>query len=179
MSDPFDAAARGLMIAAAGACLVTAAIVRPHGLPTGVRAGVMQQAAAQANGGHAQAHTFVIDGVSSGSGEKPFDARAIVVRRGMTVEVRGWAIDPVAPRSAAGFAVRVDDGAWQAATYHLARPDVANALGLANAADSGFLVRVPTRSLRAGLHVLTLATVAANGERAVLPQQIRLDVRAG
>jgi hypothetical protein len=111
--------------------------------------------------------------VMIGSRILPYQDQPYAIERGTRFQIRGWAFDPALQRTADHIADRIDAGAWKDATYHVARPDVAAALGVPHAADCGFLITVPTAGLTPGQHTIEIATVT-RGTRTPLPQDIRI-----
>ncbi len=182
-----DPGAARVIGAAALACVLLIAVQRPVTLPLQAaalwRAPAFQPAARPPQFGR----TYYIDGVTVGAAGSPEQvvpsssvehADVVVVVRGQRVAVRGWAIDPDNGWVAADrFVFRVDRGPWQTAQYHQRRPDVAIALALSLAAESGFSFDLGTSVLRAGTHTIEMATSSNHSRRRILRQLIVLAVK--
>jgi hypothetical protein len=86
------------------------------------------------------------------------------------VDVGGWAYAEDAAHSA-GACVVVDGNlvSAAAATYGIARGDVASAFGDAQMSASGFDVRLPAAALAPGTHRLEIAVVAPDGTYELVP----------
>jgi hypothetical protein len=181
VTDRFDPVVRGLVGVGIIACVVTAVIIRPVALPPEARSAwlpVARQVVVDSPGNtHVKGHTFALDVVTIGSSALPYQDQPYAMKRGAQLQIRGWAFDPALRRTADQIAVRIDAGAWKDGTYHVARPDVAAALGVPNAADCGFLLTVPTFGITPGPHTIEIATVT-RGTRIPLPEDIRLILSA-
>jgi len=181
VTDRFDPVVRGLVGVGIIACVVTAAVIRPAPLPPEARSAWLPVASQVAvdvpSNTHLKGHTFALDVVTIGSSMLPYQDQPYAIERGAPLQIRGWAFDPALRRTADHVAGRIDAGAWKDATYHVARPDVAAALGVPHAADCGFLLTVPTVGLTPGQHTIEIATVT-RGTRIPLPEGIRLILSA-
>jgi hypothetical protein len=177
VTDRFDPVVRGLVGVGIIACVVAAAVIRPAALPPEARSAWLpapSQVAVDAPGStHLKGHTFALDLVTIGSHTVPYQDQPYSVARGAQLQVRGWAFDPALRRTADHLTVRVDGGPWKDGEYHVARPDVAAALGVPQAADCGFILTVPTVGLAPGQHRIEIATVTG-GTRIALPEDVRL-----
>lgn len=82
---------------------------------------------------------------------------------GPVAVVSGWVIDRDL-RSGVGdvFGV-VDDDQYVMAVSGMPRPEIAASLGMPGARACGFVLRIPTRTLSAGVHDLSLVAVAREG----------------
>ena len=170
--DPLDRAVGALLVGTVVACLGAAALVRPVPLSAAAAAHWSANADRLAAGGRAP-QTVTIDGVEAGNGRLDLGGTPSL-RRGAVLRVRGWTPDPAGIRSVGQVRFQVDGGRWRDARDHLARPDVARALRLADA-NVGYLVELPTRELAPGAHVLTIGSGAA-GPLTIPAQSIRFAV---
>jgi hypothetical protein len=182
VTDRFDPVVRGLVGVGITACVVTAAVIRPAALPPEARSAWLPAASRVAavdapSNAHLKGHTFALDVVTIGSRTLPYQDQPYAIERGAALQIRGWAFDPALRRTADRVAVRTDAGPWKYATYHVARPDVAAALGVPRAADCGFLVTVATGGLAPGQHTIEIATVTG-GTRIPLTDAIRVILSA-
>jgi hypothetical protein len=101
----------------------------------------------------------------------------IPVNAGQSFDVTGWAVDPRTLAPLKGLSSRIDSlPTHAAAVYGSVRPDVASALGSAQALNSGFAVRIKTDGLTPGQHRLTFTAIAADGRLFALPTRLRVSV---
>ena len=101
-----------------------------------------------------------IDELTTTPGQHSYaGSQVATIKSGDQVCVRGWAFDRISGQPFRELAARLDGGLIHA-TPGAVRPDVALALGEPHAAESEFLIRFGTRSLRRGTH-----TVAIDGRR--------------
>jgi hypothetical protein len=178
VADRFDPVIRGVIGLGVAACVVTAALLHPAPLPDQARTSWLRVSQQQVSGKHLVRYTFVVDTVQPGNTPQPFDDKPIAIAPGTQVAIRGWAFDPGLRRTADRFVYRIDGGSWHDSRYHIARPDVAIALGVPDAADSGFEVQLRTSALRAGRHTIELATIAKAYPPNRLPERVVIDVKA-
>ena len=159
--------------AAIAACLA-AALIRSTPLPA-----ASGNAWSSLNGAwqnHIAAVTFAVDAVGQPGQLHPLRRGADRLVRGREFIVQGWAFDPQGRQTAQQLLYRVDGGAWHESRYHLQRADVAAYFGLPPIADSGFIVEIPTRTLRAGTHAAELATAVGGVPTIIRIPPIRFDV---
>ncbi len=101
-----------------------------------------------------------------------FDARTsktttshVVIPRGLSASVRGWAADVGLDSLANRILLRVDDLPPTRAVYGLGRPDVAGALSNPAFAGSGFSGTISTGDLSPGKHTVRVIAIGSNGAR--------------
>jgi hypothetical protein len=164
--------------AVAVAILIAALAVRPQSLPPGsANFGAAVQVAPSLIpvSGKTYAIDQVIAGDTVGTPVAPVDVPA-----GVDVHVTGWVLDPRTLAPIDHLLVRIDGGTpISSLNVHMDRPDVADALGIPGATASGFDVRIPTKSLRAGDHTLSFAAVAKDRRAFALPTAATITIVKG
>jgi hypothetical protein len=98
---------------------------------------------------------------SGGAYDEP--RRAISARAGDQLVLTGWAIAAAAGLPGSGMFALVDGRFAAAADYGADRPDVAQALGIAACAHSGFTIRLPGGRFGPGKHSLAIAVATPDG----------------
>jgi hypothetical protein len=83
--------------------------------------------------------------------------------RGEAVAFSGWAVDTVTRAPASAVVAVVDGGPSYTAVTGIRRSDVAEALGVAAFAPSGFAVTIPGCALSPGRHTIVFRFVASDG----------------
>ena len=120
---------------------------------------------------------FAIERLETTSGQRDPDEKTLRARIGDIVVASGWVID-MEQRLAAGdvFGV-VGSDEYVMAVSGMPRPEIAASLGVPEARACGFVLRIPTRTLSAGVHDLSLVAVARGGsDYEVIPVGV-LDLR--
>jgi hypothetical protein len=176
MRDRLDRVVGGVLGAAVLACIIAAVAIRPTPLSTADARRWIAIAGDRAASTHLLHRTFSLDEVDVGPARTPYAGQTASVPRGANFVVSGWALDPQR-RSSTRVVFRVDRGPWRSARVRLPRPDVATALELPGAADSGFAAIAPTGALAPGEHELELATVGARGPQPI-PERAHFTVVA-
>jgi hypothetical protein len=121
--------------------------------------------------------TYAIDAVIIDGRVVAPVSRTLRVKRGQSLFVAGWALDTHTMDEAAGLAVSIDRGTPQRlAGYGLPRSDVAMALGIPEAGQSGFRARVPIERLGPGMHVLQLFLLVGDDRSTIIPTAIAFSV---
>jgi len=106
---------------------------------------------------------FGIERLETTSGRRDLDGKTLRARIGDIVIASGWAID-MDRRCAAGDVFGVVDGdRYVLAVNGMPRAEVAAGFGAPSARACGFALRIRTSTLSAGLHDLSLAAVAREG----------------
>lgn len=112
---------------------------------------------------------FAIDSLDGDA--VPHNAAPILVFPKTGVLIRGWAVDTIAQRPAAGVAVSIDGGPAIGAEYGLPRDDATRALGDRAYGYTGFVATIPAEALTPGRHTLTLKIIAADARGYYQPNQ--------
>ena len=102
---------------------------------------------------------FGIDRLETTSGRRDFDGNTLHARIGDTVVASGWVIDRD-QRSTVGDVFGLADDRYTLAVSGMPRPDISTSLGLPSALACGFVLRIQTCALSAGMHDLSLVAVA-------------------
>ncbi len=113
---------------------------------------------------------FGIERVGTPPGRHDLDGQMLHASVGDIIVVSGWVID-TDQRSAVGdvFGV-VDDDQYVLAVSGMPRSEIAASLGIPAARACGFVLRIQTSAMGAGIHDLSLAAVAREGfDYEVLP----------
>jgi hypothetical protein len=146
---------------------------------TGTSAGVLTKTLVKATG----AGVLTIDRFAIGSGPSMSPAGTptlIRLTQGQTASFSGWAIDDAKKSAAGGVLVQVDGSDRVAASYGGARPDVAAAMNMRDAAGSGFDVDIPAALLPEGRHTLSFLVLTSDGQRYYwYPDRVLVDVAPG
>jgi len=178
VSDRYDRAVTGILAVGVLGCLVAVGAARTAPLPAADGARWIAIAdRAGGSGKHVFRRTWQIDAFDAGASHLDYSDQPPAVRRGDRFAVSGWAIDPVLRRSPVKVEYRLDGGAWHQARSHIARPDVAVALSLSGAGDTGYAAEIATAALAPGPHELELAT-AGRGGLAPMSPAVRFVVSA-
>lgn len=103
---------------------------------------------------------FGVERLETTSGRRDPDGKTLYARIGDIVVASGWVID-VEQRVAAGdvFGV-VDSDEYVLGVSGMPRPEIAASSGIPGARACGFVLRIQTRTLSAGVHDLSLVAVA-------------------
>lgn len=176
MTDPVDRLTAALVASGIVICGLVAIVIRPAPFPAS--AGPKWASIETSWTGPRAGLTYALDTVVIGRRQARYAGGPQVMSFAESFDVHGWAFDPNFRRSADRFVYRIDGSAWNDATYHIARPDVAATLHLPKVADSGFDVVIPARTLSVGRHTLQLGTMDGPSPPVPLPETLTLVVTA-
>jgi len=168
VSKGFDRAVTWVLLAGAAVCAGAALTIRPAPLPAAAGARWIALAARTEHARKLRT-SWRVESVEVGGRHVDYIGQVLLLERGEPLRLTGFALDPVLHRSGARLVYRVDAGPWREARYHLPRPDVATALDVPGAADSGFEAVLRTGALAPGSHTLQLATGTARVLRTLSP----------
>jgi len=101
---------------------------------------------------------LMLDSLAIGGSPAPFPRGAqpvARVKRGQDVVITGWAVDTTASSAAGGLLAQIDGADRVAASYGVARSDVARAARISDV-GTGFVLTIPARLLAHGRHSISL-----------------------
>lgn len=123
--------------------------------------------------------TYALDVVTSAGRQQLVGSPdPFYVLRGRGVSVTGWVLDPRTMSPPKALKVAVDRGPFaRVSVYGLDRPDVATALGIPQAENSGFRADVSLAKAPAGKHEIRFALVDQRNRTMILPSGVPVIVR--
>ncbi len=120
---------------------------------------------------------FGVERLETTSGRRDPDGKTLHAQIGDIVVASGWVIDRDLRLAVGDVFGVVDSDEYVMAVSGMPRPEIAASLGMPGARACGFVLRIPTRTLSAGVHDLSLVAVARGGsDYEVIPVGV-LDLR--